>query len=343
MSAPLATRHSSPATGYGSLITDHCSLTTVHRPLARKVAASAVALALALTLGPLTAFAGMDEMLKAVQQSQFSFARSVSEVPFYPAGWAQVRFYPRAEFADERGVLPEGAVVENTFDLGLLLPAYVAQRDMLLLGVDMALDSLDVRSGPYRDQRILRLSPIVAWLHQFGANETMTAFAAPILSKELQGDQPWGANAYGGVIGMHRFSAEVQLLYGGVYEYSFGRHTGYPYLGVLWQPTPKWSLSLLFPWPTLTYVPRDRWLLQLGLAPGGSSWVSRANDFETTQTFGSWNLNAGAGYRLHGKLWLFAGAGVAGLRGLKIESGDDRPRFESQPGPVFTLALQLRP
>ena len=50
-----------------------------------------------------------------------------------------------------------------------------------------------------------------------------------------------------------------------------------------------------------------------------------------------------AGYRLHGKLWLFAGAGVAGLRGLKIESGDDRLRFESKPGPVFTLALQLRP
>jgi hypothetical protein len=142
---------------------------------------------------------------------------------------------------------------------------------------------------------------------------------------------------------MHRINDEVQLLYGSVYENSFGRHAGYPSLGVLWLPSPKCSLSLVFPWPTLSYAPRDRWLLQLGMAPGGSSWVGRANDFETTQSFGSWNLNAGAGYRVHGKLWLFAGAGVAGLRDVKIESGDDRTRFESKPGIVFTLALQFRP
>jgi hypothetical protein len=130
-----------------------------------------------------TVFAGMDETLKAIQQSEFSFTRSVSEVPFYPAGWMQSRFYPRAEFKDERGVLPEGAVVENTLDLGLMLPAYVARRDMLIVGADLALDSLDVRPGPYRDQSILRLTPIAAWLHQFGDNETVGVFVAPILSR----------------------------------------------------------------------------------------------------------------------------------------------------------------
>jgi hypothetical protein len=323
--------------------TAFCSFSINHRPFSRNLAGSAVALALVLALEPLTAYAGMDEMLKAVQQSQFSFSRSVSEVPFYPAGWAQDRFYPRTQFTDEAGGLPGGAAVENTFDCGILLPAYVARRDLLLLGADMALDNLDVRSGPYPDQTILRLTPVGAWLHQFGENETVIAFAAPILSKELREDQPWGASGYGGVIGMHRFSDKTQLLYGGVYEYSFGKHTGYPYLGLLWLPSPKWSLSLVFPWPTLTYAPGGRWLLQAGIAPGGSSWVSRSNNFETTQTLGSWNLNAGVGYRLHGKLWLFTGAGVAGLRGLKIESGDDRTRFESKPGAMFTLALQFRP
>ena len=76
------------------------------------VAVVVVALALELVVSPPTTFAGMDETMKAFQQSEFSFARSVSEVPFYPIGWAQDNFYPRAEFKDERGVLPMGAVVE---------------------------------------------------------------------------------------------------------------------------------------------------------------------------------------------------------------------------------------
>jgi opacity protein-like surface antigen len=302
-----------------------------------------VALALAVIVNPLTTFAGMDETMKAFQQSEFSFARSVSEVPFYPIGWAQDNFYPRAEFKDERGVLPMGAVVENTFNVGLVFPAYVAKRDMLLLGTDIAWDSLDVRSGPYQDQSILRLTPVVGWLHQFGEQETVGVFVAPIFSKELRNDQPWGTSGYGGIIGMHHFNDEWQLLYGGVYEYSFGLSTFYPYLGALWSPTPKCSLALVFPWPTFSYVPSDRWLLQVGLAPGGSSWVVRGNGYETTQSLGSWNLTAGAGYRLHGKIWLFAGAGLAGLRGLKIESGDNQAQLESKPAAVFTLALQIRP
>jgi len=302
-----------------------------------------MAFVLALAMGPLTAFAGMDVVLEAFRQSEFSFARSTSEVPFYPVGWAQNSYYPQARFRDEGGVLPDGEVVENTFNVGLLLPAYIARRDMLLLGGDMAWDNLDARSGPYGDQRILRLSPVAAWLHQFGEKETVGGFVAPILSQERQGDQAWGTSGYGGVIGMHWCSDEFQWLYGAVYEYSFGRHAGYPYLGLLWMPTPRCSLALVFPWPSFTYAPTDRWIIQTGISPGGSSWVRRGEGYENTESLGSWNLTAGAGYRLHGKIWLFAGAGVAGLRGVEIESGGDLTRFESKPSPVFTLAMQFRP
>jgi hypothetical protein len=117
----------------------------------------------------------------------------------------------------------------------------------------------------------------------------------------------------------------------------------YPYVGVLWLPTPKCSFALILPWPTITYTPRDRWLLQLGIAPGGSSWVGRSDGYETTATFGSFMLNAGTSYRLQENIWLYGGVGIAGFRGLKIGSDSDRPRFEAQPGPVFTLALNFRP
>jgi len=320
-----------------------CSSFRFARPRSQACVFFAHALALGLMMGSLSAFAGMDDMLKAVQQSDFSFARSASEVPFYPVAWAQDRFYPSTQFKDERGVLPSGKVSENTFDFGCFLPAYIAKRDMLVLGGDIGLDRINVRSGPYPDQSILRVTPTAAWLHQFGEKETVSIFAAPIVSCDLTDHQPWGVNAYCGVVGMHEYSDKLQLLYGGVYQYDFGRHTGYPYAGVLWQPSTKCSLSLVFPWPTFTYALSKRWLFQSGIAPGGSSWVSRGGGVETTQSFGSWNINAGLGYQLHKKLWLFGGAGMAGLRGVKIESSDDRPRFESKPSSLFTLALQIRP
>ena len=91
-----------------------------------------------------------------------------------------------------------------------------------------------------------------------------------MFSQELRGNGSWGYSGYGGVIAMHTFSDEFQLLYGGVYENSFGQHSGYPYLGLQWLPTPRCALALVFPWPTFTYVPGDRWLLQLMVGPGCS-------------------------------------------------------------------------
>jgi hypothetical protein len=302
-----------------------------------------VLMALCFILLPMDSQAGIRDILDAIQTSEFRFMRSESDVPFYPVGWVQNTFYPSNGFQDKDGVFPDGEAAEDTFNIGLLMPVYVAKRDMLVLGADLAWDLLQVRDGPYQDQSVVRLAPVAGWLHQFGESDTLIAFAAPIFSKEMQGNQPWGTSAYGGVIGMHYFSETFQMLYGGVYQYSFGRHQGYPYFGIMWAPSPKCSVTLTFPWPSITYVPRDRWLLQLGVAPGGSSWVRRGDDFESTESIGSWNLNAGAGYRFHGNLWLYAGAGVAGLRGVQIERGRDRTRFESKPGGVFTLAIQFRP
>jgi hypothetical protein len=241
------------------------------RPLPRMRLAFALALVLAARLP--SAFAGVDDLVKAVKHSEFSFARVVSDVPFYPLGWAQDHFYPRAQFADQ-GALPNAGVVENTFDLGLVLPAYVAKRDMLLLGGDVALDNHFVQSGPYPNQSVVQLVPVAAWLHQFGENETVGVFAAPIISKGLQGAQPWGGSGYAGLIALHHFSDRFQLLYGGVYENSFGQSSGYPYLGVLWLPSPKWSVDLVIPWPTISYTPHERWLLHQPDVEASFAWAA---------------------------------------------------------------------
>jgi len=284
----------------------------------------------------------MEDIIEAIRQSEFRFARQTAEVPFIPMGWMQMRSYPRSEFEDEGNVLPSADVAERSFSMGAVLPVHVAKRDMFLLGADVARDDINVRAGPYRDQRVLRVTPVAAWMHQSG-EETIGVFAAPIFSKEQIGDQPWAVNGFAGVIGIHWYSDALQLFYGGVYEHSFGDDIVYPYFGLQWLPTPNLSVALIFPWPTLTYVPTDRWLLQLGVSPGGSSWVSRGDGFESAQSLSSWNLTAGAGYRLTGRYWLFTGAGITGLRGFTSERGGEETRLEAQPSPVYTIAIQYRP
>ena len=54
-------------------------------------------------------------------------------------------------------------------------------------------------------------------------------------------------------------------------------------------------------------------------------------------------MTVGAGYRCYEKLWLYAGVGVAGFRGITIEGEDVEERLESKPSMVFSLALQFRP
>jgi len=290
-----------------------------------------------------TGSAGMQETLEAIQASQFRFARSTSEVPFFPLGWMQERYYPDASFKPEEGNLSEASAAENTFSLGAALPAYVADRDMLLLGGDLSLDTISVKSGPYADQNVLTVTPVAAWLHQFGTRDLVSAFIAPMFSYELRAAEDWGYSGYGGIVGMHYYSDEFQLLYGGVYQNSFGDSMGYPYLGVNWLPAPRWSIALVVPWPTISYAASDRWLLQLGIAPGGSSWVRHDDHFESTQSLGSWNLTAGAAYRFQDKLWLFAGVGVTGFRAFTLDDGNNEQRLESKPSTVFSLAIQFRP
>jgi hypothetical protein len=291
----------------------------------------------------MTVRAGMEETLEAIRTSQFRFARSQSEVPFLPVAWAQDRAYLDTQFKPEQGNLAEASASENTLGLGAVLPAYVADRDMLVLGGDVSLDTINVHSGPYSDQSVLTLTPVAAWLHQYGEKDLVGAFVAPMFSNELRANEDWGFSGYGGVVCMHYYTDQFQLLYGGIYQNSFGESMGFPYLGVNWLPTPKWSVALVIPWPTVSYAASDRWLLQLTVGPGGSSWVRRETHFESTQSLSSWNLTAGAAYRLHGKLWLFTGVGVAGFRGATVDSGGSEDRLESKPSALITVAIQLRP
>jgi len=309
----------------------------------RAAALTRFALAAALAVATGAARAGIDDIIDAIQSSEFRFGRAKSEVPFPPLGWVQYRAYDAAEFRDPQGQRPPAVADEAAFSIGGLLPVYVAARDMLVLGGDYSLTSIGVRSGPYVDQRVQQATLVAAWLRQFGSSETVAMFAAPILSRDSRSDRPSHVNGFAGVIGMHWQSDTLQWLYGAVFEYNFGARSLYPYFGVLWLPTPRWSVALAVPWPTVAYALTDRWLLESGIAPGSTSWVTQGDQVQSTQSLGSWNFSLGAAYRLHGKFWLYAGAGLTFGRELTHGAPEGETRLDAESRPVYTIALQFRP
>ncbi|HEX5092581.1 MAG TPA: DUF6268 family outer membrane beta-barrel protein [Burkholderiales bacterium] len=309
----------------------------------RAAALRRLALAAALAAAAGAARAGIDDIIDAIQSSEFRFGRAKSEVPFPPLGWVQYRAYDAARFSDTQGLRPPAEAAESTWSVGGLVPVYVAARDMVVLGGDYSRSSISVRAGPYRDQRVDQATLVAAWLRQFGESETVAVFAAPMISRDARSDRASHVNGFGGVIGMHWQSDTLQWLYGAVFEYNFGARTLYPYFGVLWLPTPRWSVALAVPWPTVAYALSDRWLLEAGVSPGSTSWVTEGSEVQSTQSLGSWNFSVGGAYRLGGHFWLYAGAGLTFGRELINGGTEGETRFDAESRPVYTLALQFRP
>ncbi len=81
----------------------------------------------------------------------------------------------------------------------------------------------------------------------------------------------------------------------------------------------------------------------MGVSPGGSTWAKNGDSFEATESLGSWNVTARVGYRFYEHLWLAAGAGLAGWRGVDLSAGNDEVSFKSKPSPMFTLGIEFRP
>jgi hypothetical protein len=306
----------------------------------RFLGARTLAVGAALLASPAHAF--IDDIIETVQRSEFRFVRSDSEIPFVPLSWVQTRSYLSTELVGETGGPPPGTFSETAFSEGLVLPAYVSTRDMLLLGEEVLFDKLDVESGPYSDQRVVSVAPIAVWLSQLDRENLLGVFAVPLFSREVEKHDSWGAQAFAGVIVMHWKSDRFQWLYGGVYEYSFGRHYFYPYLGAIWSPSRKCSLSLVFPWPTFNYAVNDRWLLSLGVAPGGSSWQAEPDGARVVYSFVGWNLDARVAWRFYERLWLQCGAGIAGLRRITITTGESATEIKSKPTLAFSVSVQFR-
>ncbi len=288
--------------------------------------------------------AGIDQLVYDFQQSDFEFGKVESKVPYPPLSWVSYTVYDKTEFSGGPGKLDAGVFQEHDFSQSLILPVYIGKKDLFIAGETFGYSRFDFKEGGRDDEELYTMGLIGGWVQQVSPNSQVSAFASPLITSQLGGQDPEGAEFYTGVVGLYRSSDALTWLYGGVYEYSYGDQFIYPYAGLIWLPTVDWSVSIVAPWPNVTYAVSDRFMLHAGFVPAGSKWSVEANGDRSTLAFGGWNLMAGGEYRLNRFMWLSAGVGVSGFRSFQLSGdGDADMEVKVDRDPIFSMALNFRP
>jgi hypothetical protein len=309
--------------------------------------ALAAVLLLAAVVFP--ARAGMDQMIRSLQQSDFQFGRTESRLPYPPLSWLAYTIYAENEFTPgDTNTLNElgwGKFRQQVVNQALVLPAYIGKKDMILVGESAMLTYFHFADPGLKDEELYMFAPVGAWVRQFTPKLQGGAFLVPMAFSSIGGSAPYGWEIYCGAMGSYRSRDDFTWLFGGVYEHSFGDSYFYPDIGFIWLPSPRWSISLLAPWPTVSYSAADDIVLSLGFVPAGAQWRLHgdADQPQAVLNFGSWNLMAGGEARIWGPLWLYAGLGYSGFRSLTIgSSGTPDIDVHLQDRPLVHIALNLR-
>jgi hypothetical protein len=143
----------------------------------------------------------------------------------------------------------------------------------------------------------------------------------------------------------YKFSDRFTLLFGAYYSQDFGDARLFPGVGFVWNIADKWTASLLPPRVQLAYAPTENWRIALEGYPDGDSWsVESATGEQSSLERKALRAGLRVERRITENGWIFAGAGWAFGRELRLEGEDSgRVSYESDvdDGAYFSLGISL--
>ena len=313
-------------------------------PFPRCAAAGLVFVSLVLSGGSPAMADGVQDIARAFAESDWRFQRAVSNAPFVPVGWLAVTDYGDTKFTGRGGgVLPE-SFSERTVTQSALLPKLLGHRDALIVGEWMSWTKIDLKGPGTEDFDVFSLALPVGWGRQVNDDWQLAAFVAPLGHLRTGRGGEWSWEYMGGVFGRYLQDAHRAWIFGFFADVTPGDDLYVPYVGLLWTLDERWTISAIMPWPAVIYAPSSNFFVRLGAAPSGASWARQSNGREVLSDLDAWNLGLGAEWRVHGNFWLRAEAGVSGLRGFSVRSGDwQAPDTELGSSPYLSLAISFRP
>lgn len=298
---------------------------------------------LLLAAGSVTASAGViDSILENFHRSQFAFGRTDGNAPFPPLAWVGIMDHGDSDLTFNSQPIRFG---ERSLSQFLLAPLWIGEKDMVLAGEYFAWQRVDFRAPLAAQRDVYTFMPMLAWLRQTGPHRQLGAFIAPLYTHgaDYAGHEFTELTGYAGIIGVNWTSDRFAWAYGAVADYSPDDTLFFPYLGCYWQPSSRWSVAAIVPWPSVTFAPSRDYMFQAGLSPADATLAS-APDGSLRVSYTSWNLLFTAHRRLARNFWFSASVGAAGLGNFAVSTnGHTESDYELRRDVVWSLQVSFRP
>ena len=139
----------------------------------------------------------------------------------------------------------------------------------------------------------------------------------------------------------YKFSPTFRVLAGAYYTETFGESSIIPAVGLVWNPSDKFTLHIAPPEPRLSYFPTRDWALHFKVAPAGGSWNLDLETSETVDQLVYTNFRVGAGVerRIYKNFWATLWAGSNVFQSLEFQDENERTVFDEDLEDSYYLYL----
>lgn len=307
-------------------------------------------LLLSLCVVTQSCFAVGERLINAVMQSDFIFDRNISNAPFLPLGYMNYTHYDKRDFTNACDTAARCELGVQSFSQGLALPVWVGEKDMFLVGEAASVERLDIRSDINNDnkQDIYSVGVLGAWIQQYNDEWQIGAFLFPQTYSGLEQYSSYLSAVYTGAVGRFRHSKRFHSYWGVVADIEEHESWYLPYIGFDWFPNERWAVTMVMPWPAVTYAPNQDWFVQFGALYGGSEWRApednKYSERELYSDLAFWDFGLAFQRRLHQQLWGSISVGISGLGKLTVsDSGHSSLNNDLDSTPFLRFGIEFRP
>ena len=139
----------------------------------------------------------------------------------------------------------------------------------------------------------------------------------------------------------YKFSPTFRLLAGAYYTETYGDASVYPAIGLVWNPSDRFTLHIAPPEPRLSFYATDDWALHFKVAPAGGSWNLDAETSDVVDQLIYTNFRVGAGIerRIYKNFWATLWCGSNVFQSLEFQDGNERTIFDEDLDESYYLYL----
>jgi hypothetical protein len=143
----------------------------------------------------------------------------------------------------------------------------------------------------------------------------------------------------------YKINDRLSIAGGVYYSQDLGESRILPAVGLIWRPTPQWSLALTAPRLQIAYAPTRKWLLTLKAYPSGGSWNIQDPDGEGNADLNYSAVRAGIGIDHQigdTPAWVFVDAGLQFAQELELDGSSERFNQDIDETAFVNFGLKLR-